>query len=195
MGQEDEKLHGIVEEQLEEILIKTEDFPLPRIELIARDAQQYLQNLKSGLSEDALKVRPTSNDTLINIRANDYFVRNDILSPEVTELMRRSKRIVYMGDESMIGYVHIDHGEFGFGEDDLHEVESDSSVNVNISMILYDVNDEEGEDVLTADDLKTMQELWDQSRRAVRDGDLTDYSQMNRGQIIDRFIKFTEDYI
>lgn len=149
-------------------------FPLPRIEGVALAAQSRLDNLIRSMSQEELDQIPDEEDVLAGINENDIFVRTKII-PLISKLLERTQRLVPLTDISSLGYACVS--------------EKDSDFTISLA-----IEDVDADFFSTLDTPLDMQESWDMAPQRARDG-LRAFAGYSRGEVIDRFVNFTQEYI
>lgn len=152
--------------------LDTDPFPLPRIEGIALTAQSRLDTLMRGMTQEELDEVPDEGDVLTALSAQDTFVMQRII-PNVSKLLERTKALVPMSEGGICGYVYVFDNES--------------------RQIVLAIEDRVRDDFFSLDTPLDMQEGWDMGSIRARN-DIRAFVGLNKGEIIDRFLDFIQEY-
>jgi hypothetical protein len=156
--------------------VREDPFPLSRIEDVALTAKFRLEDFRNSLDPEELISSPTSNDPLTAVYIINQFVTEDI-SPFVHRLLLRTERLVQM----------VEGLPFGYGASGDEDEEEEDGV-------LFIVEDIQDDFTFIVESPEEMQEVWDTASPRIRDG-MRHYAKFSKGQVIDRFLGFIEEYV
>ena len=156
--------------------VKTDPFPLPRIEDIALTAKSRLNSLKDSLSQEDLDSLHSTDDPLLGMLYNDRFVREHV-SPLMLRLLQRTDGIVTFTQDVFFGYAST--------------VENDEDTDPEVRLVV----DDAGLDYKRViGDSADMQEAWDTSHPTIREA-MRFFGSSSKEQIIDSFSSYIEEYV